>query len=853
MSTLLARLARTLSSHWKRSLAAAAGVLVLLVLAASIAGETADDYSLPGSDSQAAIDLLQAHSPAFGGADSTLVFTVEDGKVGDAGPKAAIEGALAKVRGLDGVALAASPFEPGGQISPDGRLAAVDVRYSIEPGDAKREDGEDLIAAGETAEPAVQVEARGFLVDLTTEQEVPIDQIIGVVLAIILLTLLFRSAAAMAATLIGALAGVIAGQILLMALAAPLGLPSFAAVIGAMLGLGAGIDYALLIIARYREQRAAGDGVQDAAARAMATSGVAVVAAGAIVMVAIAGLLVVGVPYVGKMGIGAAIAIGAVVVSALTILPIMMGAFGRRLIPKKPEHVQASTTFARWGEFVTRRPWVSIVAGVALLLVFAYPVTHMRIGQPDDGNKVESSTQRVAYDQLTAAFGAGSNGPFLLAVDTPKDAPATEQQLAALEKAVAGTAGIVSVAPAAVSEDGEMATIFAIPASAPQDTKTSALLDRLREQVIPEATAGTPLTVHVGGNVASFEDTSARVSARLPVFVAVVIGLSVLLLIMAFRSLWIPLVSAGFNLLSVAAAYGIVVAVFQDGIGASLIGADSGIPIISFLPVMLFAILFGLSMDYNVFLLSRIHEAYNHGDGPRESVIHGMSRIGKVVAFAGLIMSAVFLSFVTGSDVIGKMFGLGLGLAILIDVMVVRMVIAPAVVTLLGDRAWWLPAWMDRVLPNVSLEGRPEPLLEAPSERDAILAATAGALKRTGHGLAILSIRIDGADDAVSLAADARIQRTLRPGDALAHCGDGSFAVLLCDIDDEAHALVVADRILVRLGEPFSVGGELVVMRSHAALATARGGEDAAALLEATESALRSGTPDGHAVLVGAA
>ena len=706
MSQLLARMARTLSSHWKRSLAAAVGVLVLLVLAAGASEKPADDYSLPGAESQKAIDLFQAHSPAFGGVDSTLVFTVDKGTVSDPGPKAAIEGALAKVRRLDGVKLAASPFAAGGQVSKDGRLAAADVRYSTSPGDVTKEDGKALIAAAETAEPQVQVESRGVLIDLASEQSAPVGELIGVLIAIVLLTLLFRSGWAMAATLIGALLGVAAGQILLAVLAAPLGLPSFAAVIAVMLGLGAGIDYALLIIGRYREQRAAGDSLQDAVARSAATSGTTVVAAGLIVMVAIAGLLVIGVPYVGKMGLGAAIAIGAVVVSALTILPIMMGAFGRRLVPKKPEHVQASPAFSRWGEIVTRRPWASIAAGVVVLLVFAFPVTQLRIGQPDDGNQAKSRTQRVAYDQLTEAFGPGSNGPFLLAVDTPKGAPKTEQQLRALQQAVAGTPGIASVPPASVSQDGEMATIFAIPTTAPQDAKTSALLDHLRGDVIPAATAGTPLKVYVGGNVAGFEDVSDKVAGRLPLFIAVVIGLSVLLLVMVFRSLWIPLVSAVFNLLSVAAAYGVVVAVFQEGVGASLIGADSGIPIISFLPVMLFAILFGLSMDYNVFLLSRIHEAYNEGDRPRESVIHGMGRIGKVVVFAGLIMAGVFLGFVTQDDIIGKMFGLGLGLAILIDVLIVRMVIAPAVVTLLGDRAWWLPAWLDRVLPNVSLEGR---------------------------------------------------------------------------------------------------------------------------------------------------
>jgi putative drug exporter of the RND superfamily len=706
MPQLLARMARTLSSYWKRSLAAAVGVLVLLVLAAGASGGASDDYSLPGAESQQAIDLFQAHSPAFGGADSTLVFTVDEGKVSDPEPKAAIEGALAEVRELDGVELVASPFDRGGQVSEDGRLASVDVRYSTEPGEVEKEDGEALIAAGETAEPDVQVEARGVLIDLASEEEAPVGELIGVLIAIVLLTLLFRSGWAMGATLIGALIGVAAGQILLAVLAAPLGLPTFAAVIAVMLGLGAGIDYALLIIGRYREQRAAGDSMQDAVARSAATSGTTVVAAGLIVMVAIAGLLVIGVPYVGKMGLGAAIAIGAVVVSALTILPIMVGAFGRRLVPKKPEHVHASPAFSRWGEIVTRRPWASIAAGVVVLLVFAFPVTQIRIGQPDDGNQPESRTQRVAYDQLTEAFGPGSNGPFLLAVDTQKGAPETEQQLRALQQAVADTPGIASVPPASLSEDGEMATIFAIPTTAPQDARTSALLDRLRGNVIPRATADTPLKVYVGGNTAGFEDVSDKVAGRLPLFIAVVIGLSVLLLVMVFRSLWIPLVSALFNLLSVAAAYGVVVAVFQEGIGASLIGADSGIPIISFLPVMLFAILFGLSMDYNVFLLSRIHEAYNEGDRPRESVIHGMGRIGKVVVFAGLIMSGVFLGFVTASDVISKMFGLGLGLAILIDVLIVRMVIAPAVVMLLGDRAWWLPAWLDRVLPNVSLEGR---------------------------------------------------------------------------------------------------------------------------------------------------
>jgi putative drug exporter of the RND superfamily len=715
MSLLLARLARTLASHWKRSLAVAIVVLILLGAAAGAGGEAADDFSIPGTESQEALDLFKEHSPAFAGADSTLVFSVDEGSITDSQNRAAVEGALDEVRGLEHVEQVENPFGEGGRVSQDGRIAAVDVRYDVEPVDLDKEDGEALEAAARTAEAdGVDVAARGVLIDLASEQEAPVGELIGVAVAIVLLTLLFRSGAAMAATIVGALLGVMAGQILLAALAQPLGLPEFATVIAVMLGLGAGIDYSLLIIGRYREQVAEGDSTRDAAAKSAATSGASVVAAGLIVMVAIAGLLVIGIPLIGKLGIAAAIGVGAVVVSALTILPIMMGALARWLKPRKPEHVRPSEGFRRWGERVTARPWVSIAVGVLVLLVFAIPVTQMRLGQPDDGNQPSERTQRVAYDQLSAAFGPGSNGPFLLAVDTPADDPDTPQQLAALRRALADTEGVATVAPPQPSEDGEMATIFAVPTTAPQDERTSALLERLRGDVIPAATEGTPLEVYVGGNTAGFEDFSDKVASRLPLFIAVVIGLSVLLLIAAFRSLWIPLASAVFNLLSVGAAYGVVVAVFQEGIGASLIGVDSGVPIVSFIPVMMFAILFGLSMDYNVFLLSRMHEAYNHGDRPRQSVINGMSRIGKVVLFAGLIMSAVFLAFVSTPDVISKMFGIGLGLAILIDVLIVRLVIAPAVVTLLGDRAWWLPDWLDRLLPDVSLEGH---LVEGLDER----------------------------------------------------------------------------------------------------------------------------------------
>lgn len=708
MSDLLARLVRTITGHWIRALVIALiAVFAIGALSGTAGDPPPDDFDIPGTESQKAYDLFSAHSPALAGVDSTVVFSVEDGTLAQPDRKRAVNATLKEIQGLDDVLTVSDLYEPkAGAISEDGRIGYVDVRFDLEFGDVTKKQGEELGEATDAAEEAgVNVSMRGVVVDLAQEQEAPIGELIGVALAIVLLTLLFRSIAAMIATLIGALIGVATGQMLLVILAAPLGMPEFASVIAMMLGLGAGIDYSLLMIGRFREQAAAGDSVRDAAAKSAATSGSAVVAAGLIVMVAIAGLLVIGIPMIGKMGLGAAIGVAAVVVSALTILPIMIGALQRWLKPKKLSHVLPSKSFGRWGEIVTGRPWVAIAAGVIVLLIFAYPMTNMRLGSPDDGNQPEGKTQRTAYDLISEGFGPGTNGPFLVAVDIPKGETTNQSDLDGIADALNRTDGVTFASPAQVSEDGELATIFLIPDTSPQDEATSDLLEEIRTNVIPAATEENGLQAFVGGNTASFVDFSDKVSERLPVFILVVIGLSVLLLMAAFRSLWIPLVSALFNLLSVGAAYGVVVAVFQDGIGASLIGVDSGVPIMSFIPVMIFAILFGLSMDYNVFLLSRVHEAYNEGDGPRDSVIHGLSRIGKVVLFAGLIMASVFLAFVTQPDVIAKMMGLGLGLAILIDVLFVRLVIAPAVVTLLGDKAWWLPGWLDRILPNVSLEG----------------------------------------------------------------------------------------------------------------------------------------------------
>lgn len=709
MSDLLARIARSITNHWLRSLVIALiTVFAIGVLSGTAGDPPPEEFDVPGTESQQAYDLFSAHSPELAGVDSTVVFSVTEGKVTDPARKAAIQESIKEIQATDDDILSASdPFAKGsGAVSRDGKVAYTDVRYDLEFGDVTKVQAERLEDATDpVTETGVDVSMRGIVIDAGQQQEAPVGELIGVLIAIVLLSLLFRSIAAMIATLVGALLGVMVGQMLLVILASPLGLPEFASTIAMMLGLGAGIDYSLLILGRFREQSAAGDSVRDASAKSAATSGSAVLAAGLIVMVAIAGLLVIGIPLIGKMGLGAAIGVAAVVVSALTVIPIMIGALQRWLKPKKLSHVLPSKAFGSWGEKITARPWVAIAAGVVVLLIFASPLLDMRLGSPDDGNQPEGKTQRVAYDLISEGFGKGVNGIFFIAVDTPDGAKQSSAELDQVAADLRKTDGVADVSPAVPSKDNEMATIFLTPTTSPQDVATSDLLETLRDSTLPEATVGTGLTTYVGGNTASFEDFSDKVSERLPVFILVVIGLSVLLLMAAFRSLWIPLVSAVFNLLSVGAAYGVVVAVFQKGIGASLIGVDSGVPIMSFIPVMIFAILFGLSMDYNVFLLSRVHEAYNEGDSPKESVIHGLARIGKVILFAGLIMASVFLAFVTQQDVVAKMMGLGLGLAILIDVLFVRLVIAPAVVTLLGDKAWWLPGWLDRILPNVSLEG----------------------------------------------------------------------------------------------------------------------------------------------------
>jgi putative drug exporter of the RND superfamily len=701
MSSLLSRIARAASTHWKRSLAISIGLLVALgALTAAAGGGFSDDLRTPGTDSQAAIDLLDARFPAQAGDSATVVFAVEDGTLRGGGNAAAVSRTVAAIERQPHVSSVAPP-----EISPDGRTAFATVRYDERAADLGREAGERLEEAGASAERSgVDFAMRGEVVDQAQQQSAPIGELIGIAVAVLVLTLVFRSFVAMTITLVAAGLSLAAGLLLLTLAGSATTMPTVAPTLGVMLGLGAGIDYALLIVGRYREQLAAGDSPPDAAARAGATAGVTVLAAGAIVVVAISGLLATGIPFVGRMGLGSAIVVATVAVGAVTLLPVLMGAAARRLKPADAAPATQIRALGRLDQRLTRRPWAGVLVGGALLLALAAPALDMRLGQPDDGNDAAGSTTRVAYDRLADGFGPGFNGPLQLAVELPRSGD-ERALLERVESAASGTDGVASVAPAVLSPGRDAAVINVIPTTSPQDSRTSELVERLRESTLPDALRGTGAVAHVGGATAVFDDLAGKIADRLPIFVAAVVGLSILLLMAVFRSVLVPLVSAGFNILSIGAAYGVVTAVFQWGWGSGLLGVDGSVPVVSFVPLLMFALLFGLSMDYNVFLLSRVREEYLKGASARDSILIGLARVARMILAAGAIMSAVFLGFVTDDEVIVKMFGLGLAAAIVVDVLVVRMILAPAALMLLGERAWWFPRWLDRIVPRVSLEG----------------------------------------------------------------------------------------------------------------------------------------------------
>jgi RND superfamily putative drug exporter len=488
-----------------------------------------------------------------------------------------------------------------------------------------------------------------------------------------------------------------------------------------MIGLGVGIDYALFIVTRYRQNLRDGMDPMHAIGLSSATAGQAVVFSGMMVSIALLGLWISGIAFVGMMATAAAIVVLVAVVAAVTLLPAFLGFAGNSIdklsIHRKRKPADAATDkpsmWSRWGHEVERHPWRYFVGAVSVLLILAIPLFSMKLGFPDDGTAPKTETRRLAYDLLAEGFGPGFNGPLLLAVEI--DDPAALQQLDQLTTAIAAAPGVAAVSPPQPNEAGDAAIIQVIPTTSPQDQATTELVKRLRADVIPSATPEGAV-VHVGGGTATFIDLSDRITNALPWFIGAVVLLSFLLLMVVFRSILVPLKAAVLNLLSIVAAYGVIVMIFQWGWGRSLLGIDQLIPIVSFVPMMMFAVLFGLSMDYEVFLLSRIREEYLKTGNNVESVVSGISTTARVITSAALIMIAVFLSFVSQPDPVAKMFGIGLAVAVFIDATVVRIVLVPATMVLLGDANWWLPGWLDRILPKMSLETASDPELDVQEE-----------------------------------------------------------------------------------------------------------------------------------------
>ena len=478
--------------------------------------------------------------------------------------------------------------------------------------------------------------------------------------------------------------------------------PSWAPVLASMVGLGVGIDYALFILTRHRAGLASGLSVENAAGRALETSGMAVVFAGGTVVVAILGLGVAGVPAISAAGVAVATVVLIMVLASITLLPALLGVAGHRIDRRRRRQATAAalttavpSRWERWGEHVCANAWRYATGTTAVLLALSIPVLGLRVGMPDEGSLPGSRTERKAYDLVAQGFGKGVNGPLVVTVDVSRD----RGVLVPLRAAIAADRGVAEVAPAVIQ--GDVAVLTTYPTTGPQDRATFETIRRLRASVIPPVLAERLAVAYIGGRTAAFADIGQRVQDRLPLFVATVVGLSFLLLTLLFRSILVPLKAALLNLVGVAAAYGVLVMVFQWGWGASLIGLESTVPIVSLLPMFMFAILFGLSMDYEVFLLSRVREEYLATGDNRRSIVRGIAGTGRVITSAALIMIAVFLGFVLGDDPGTKMFGLGLAVAIFIDATLVRMILVPATMSLLGDVNWWLPRWLDRLLPSI--------------------------------------------------------------------------------------------------------------------------------------------------------
>jgi RND superfamily putative drug exporter len=717
-------------------------VSLAVIGAAGTFGRDLDDsVAVPGLDSQDAVELLSRTGSETAGLTAYLVATPRDeGQTffDSAAARAELAEVQAGVAALPNVLATNDPVAALDQgrdaavdaeaISADGRVALLRVQYPVRD-ELAVSDLARLKAFGDEARAEaadLQIELGGDLFFAFEQPETGVGEVVGLIVAAVILLLAFGSLIAMGLPIGMAVFGLALSMSAMSLITYLVELPEWATQIGAMVGLGVGIDYALFLVTRHREFLARGMTVEEAAGRAVATAGQAVVFAGGTVVIAILGLAVAGIPFVTNGGIAISLIIFTMVIASITLLPALLGLAGHRInglrratrrrretaaAERAAAGTSASSGWERWGAHVSRHAAAYAIGGTVLLLALAAPVLSLRLGFPDEGTLPESRTERRAYDLVAEGFGPGINSPLVIAVDPAGDAAV----VAPLADAVAADPGIADVAPPAIDAESGVATVLAFPTTSPQDEATMATIERLRAEVLPTALSDSPAVAHVGGATATWGDMGNRVAERLPLFILAVVLLSFLLLVVVFRSILVPLKAALMNLLSIGAAYGVMVLVFQWGWGMGLIGLDSTVPIIPFIPMFMFAIVFGLSMDYEVFLLSRVREEYLATGDNDSSVLHGIASTARVITSAALIMISVFLAFALGDDPSTKMFGIGLATAVFVDATIVRMVLVPATMTLMGDANWWIPGWLDRLLPDIDIDGEsglPAPELE---------------------------------------------------------------------------------------------------------------------------------------------
>ncbi|WP_210576502.1 MMPL family transporter [Streptomyces sp. GESEQ-4] len=684
--------------------------------AASAPAAGSSSFSIPGTEAQKAFDLLEERFPgmAADGATARVVFQAPDGeKMTDAANKATVEKTVQDLSDGSEVTSVADPFKANA-VSKDGTVAYAAVSYDVsgmELKDASKEALED--AAQDARDAGLTVEIGGDALQATPETGS--GEIIGIAVAAVVLVITLGSLVAAGLPLLTALIGVGIGVSSITALANPLDLGDTTATLAMMIGLAVGIDYALFIVSRYRAELAEGRDREEAIGRAVGTAGSAVVFAGLTVVIALAGLAVVNIPMLTKMGFAAAGTVVIAVLIALTMIPALLGYAGRKVQPAgskskflgRRKSASAAETKpnmgTRWASFVVRRPVAVLLFGVIGLGAAAVPVASLELGLPDDGSQPTSTTQRQAYDTLSDGFGPGFNGPLMIAGDAKgSDDPKAVAQTTIDD--IKGLDGVVSVSPAAFNKAGDTFTITVIPDSKPSSTQTEDLVHSIRDAGA-QIKSDTDADVLVTGTTAMNIDFSQKMNDALVPYLALVVGLAFLLLIAVFRSILVPLKAALGFLLSVLAALGAVVAVFQWGWLSGLLGVEETGPIMSMMPIFMVGVVFGLAMDYEVFLVTRMREAYVHGEKPSQAVVTGFKHGARVVTAAAVIMMAVFAGFIGSSESMIKMIGFGLAIAVFFDAFVVRMAIVPAVLALLGHKAWWLPKWLDRALPNVDVEG----------------------------------------------------------------------------------------------------------------------------------------------------